>query len=189
MIKVNLLKDPSARSSRRTFVKPKMSRGTGPALVAFIVLVAAGMGAWFFYVNMQKNKLTATKQELVDKENHLKELKVKLARYQEDKIEKQKRIDVIEELQKRQTGPVLLMNHVLASIPRDRLLWLTTMNQKDDRVQIVGYTERIEAIPDFMTNLAKNDFFQSVDLESIESSNDAAKFSLLCTSAQYQTGE
>ena len=187
MIKVNLLKDPTARS-HRTFVRPKVSR-TGPALVAFIVLVAAVMGTWFYYINTQKNKLTAKKQELIIQETRLNDLKNELTKYQQDKIDTQKRIEVIEELKAKQTGPVLLMNHVLASIPRDRLLWLTTINQKDDRVQIVGYAEKIEAIPDFMTNLAENDFFQSVDLESIESSKDAAKFSLLCTSAQFQTGE
>lgn len=187
MIRVNLLKDPTARS-RRTVAKPKMS-STGPVLIAFIVLVAAVMGGWYYYLNMQKTKLTDRKHELVIQETRLNDLKSELAKYEKDKLDRQKRIEVIEELREKQTGPVQLMNHLLESIPQNRLLWLTSVNQKDDRVQIVGYAQQIEAIPDFMTNLAKNNLFQSVDLETIESSDDASRFSLLCTSAQYQTGE
>jgi len=188
MIKVNLLRDPTARS-HRTFVKKPIVSRTGPALVAFIVLVAAGIGSWYYYVHTQKKKLTEKKIVLIHQEESLNELREKLVEYEKIKLDKQKRIDVIEELKERQTGPVLLMNHLIASIPRNRLLWLTSVNQKEDRVQIIGYAQQIEAIPDFMTNLANNNFFQSVDLETIESDSDASKFSLLCTSAQYQMGE
>ena len=187
MIKVNLLKDPTARS-HRTYVKPKMSR-TGPALVAFVVLVAVGMGSWYFYKNNQKNKLTDTKHELMAQESRLQPYKDELARYEKEQLETQNRIKVIEQLKEKQTGPVLLMNHVLHSIPRNRLLWLTSLNQNDDRVQVVGYSQQIEAIPDFMTNLSKTGYFQNVDLVMIESQKDASKFSLLCTSAQYKTEE
>lgn len=187
MIRVNLLKDPTARS-RRTVVKPKMS-STVPVLVAFIVLVAAGMGGWYYYLNSQKNKLTERKHELVIQETRLNDLKSELAKYEKDKLDRQKRIEVIEELKERQTGPVQLMNHLLVSIPQNRLLWLTSVNQMDNRVQIVGYAQQIEAIPDFMTNLANGNFFKTVDLETIESSEDSSRFSLLCTSAQYKTGE
>ena len=187
MIKVNLLRDPTARS-HKTFVKPKMSR-TGPVLVAFVVLVAVLMGGWYLFINNQKTKLTAMKHDLIIQETRLKDLKKQLGEYEKIKLEKQKRIEVIEKLKDQQTGPVLLLNHVLESMPRNRLLWLTTLNQKDNRVQIVGYAQTIEAIPDFMTNLAKSGIFQSVDLELIESQKDASKFSLLCMSAQYHTEE
>jgi Tfp pilus assembly protein PilN len=187
MIKVNLLKDPTARS-HRTSVMPKVSR-TGPALVAFVLLLVGGMGGWYIYIHNQKSKLSNEKHDLLVKESRLQDLKKELARYEKIKLQKQKRIEVIEQLKEQQTGPVLLMNHVLASIPRNRLLWLTSLNQNDDRVQIVGYSQQIEAIPDFMTNLSKSGFFQNVDLVMIESQKDASRFSLLCTSAQYQTEE
>ena len=187
MIKVNLLRDPTART-RKTYVKPSMSR-TGPLLVAFIVLVVVSMGAWYYVVNKQKNELTVYRNELKAEEARLQELKKKLEQYEEDKKQMQSRISVIERLKEQQTGPVLLLNHVLHSIPRNRLLWLTSLIQKDNTVKIVGLTQKIEAIPDFMTNLAETGFFQSVDLEMIESQDDASKFSLLCVSAQYQPEE
>ncbi|MBN2319563.1 MAG: PilN domain-containing protein [Acidobacteria bacterium] len=189
MIKVNLLKDPIART-HRTYIKPSTSR-TGPLLIVFIVLVVGLMGAWYYVVNERKNELTEYRNELKAEEARLQALKIKLEKYEEDKKQIQSRISVIEQLKEQQTGPVLLLNHVLHSIPRNRLLWLTSLIQKDSAVQIVGQTQKIEAIPDFMTNLAETGFFQSVDLEMIDSvgQDDASKFSLLCMSAQYQPEE
>jgi len=187
MIKVNLLRDPTARA-HKTFVKPTSSR-TGLALIAFLALVVVGMGAWYLYTNTQKKNLTLHRNDLRTQELRLEELKKQIAQFEEIKRERTRRIDVIEKLKEKQTGPVLLLNHVLQSIPRNRLLWLTTLAQRDNRVQVVGYAQQIEAIPDFMTNLKKTGFFQSVDLETIVRETDASRFSLLCMSAQYQPEE
>jgi Tfp pilus assembly protein PilN len=187
MIKVNLLKDPIDRT-RKTSVTSSTSR-TGPILIVFIVLVVVSMGAWYYVVNDQKNELTEYRNKLKTEEARLQALKVKLEKYEEDKKQIQSRIDVIERLKEQQTGPVLLLNHVLHSIPRNRLLWLTSLIQRDSDVKIEGQTQQIEAIPDFMTNLAETGFFQSVDLEEITTQNDASKFSLRCVSAQYQPEE
>ena len=187
MIKVNLLRDPTART-HRTFVKPTASR-TGLALLAFFLLVAGGMGAWYFYVNTQKKNLIEKQKILRVEEAKLQELKKEIEQFKEIKQERERRIDVIEKLKEKQTGPVLLLNHVLHSIPSNRLLWLTSLVQKENRIHVVGYAQQIEAIPDFMTNLKKTGFFQSVDLETIVRETDAARFSLLCMSAQYQPEE
>lgn len=188
MIKVNLLKDPSSRA-HKTFAKPSASSRTGLALVAFLVLVLAGMGSWYFYLNNQQKKLTETRNALRIQEARLEELQKELTKFEDIKRQKQKRIDVIEELEGKRTGPVLLMNYVLQSIPKNRLLWLTLLEQTDTRVKIVSFSQQIEAIPDFMTNLSKTGFFKSVDLETIDSQKDASRFSLLCVSAPYQTKE
>jgi Tfp pilus assembly protein PilN len=187
MIKVNLLRDPTARA-HRTFVKPTASR-TGLALISFIILVAIGMGAWYFYVNAQKKNLKEIRTDLRLREAEMQEYKGKIARLEEHTRERKRRIDIIERLKENQTGPVLLLNHVLHSIPRNRLLWLTSLVQRENQVQVIGYAQQIEAIPDFMTNLKKTGFFQSVDLETIVRETDASRFSLLCMSAQYQPEE
>ncbi|MEJ2245245.1 MAG: PilN domain-containing protein [Acidobacteriota bacterium] len=187
MIKVNLLRDPTARA-HKTFVKPTASR-TGLALISFILLVAIGMGAWYLYVNTQKKNLTEERNTLRVEEAKLQELKKEIEQFKLDKQEREHKIKVIETLKENQTGPVLLLNHVLHSIPRNRLLWLTSLVQSNNRVQVVGYAQQIEAIPDFMTNLKRTGFFQSVDLETIVRETDASRFSLLCMSAQYQPEE
>jgi Tfp pilus assembly protein PilN len=100
-----------------------------------------------------------------------------IAFYEKLKQLRQSRIDVIEKLKENQTGPVLLLNSVIQSIPRDGVLWLTAMTQKSDKIKIVGFTQQTEVIPDFMSNLTASGIFKSVDLEMIDSQKEASKFS------------
>ena len=69
---------------------------------------------------------------------------------------------------------------MIQSVPRERALWLTSVDQKGDHVQVVGYAFASETIPDFMTNLSRTGFFNSVDLELMEEERDATRFSLTC---------
>jgi Tfp pilus assembly protein PilN len=168
MIKVNLLKDQTAQV-RKSFVQPKVSR-TGLTFLAIFVLAAAAMGTWTLYIRhqVQAARLQVLRQEIV--------------KYQKLKQIRQNRIDVIEKLKENQKGPVLLLNSVIQSIPKDGDLWLTSLNQVADQIKIVGFTQRTEVIPDFMVNLSATGFFQSVDLEVIERQKEASKFSLICVS-------
>jgi Tfp pilus assembly protein PilN len=187
MIKVNLLRDQTARV-RRSFAKPTVSR-TGLILVAIFVLVAGGMGAWWFYLNKQIQNCTEKRNKLRIEEARLQVLQKEIEKYQKMKQLRLSRIRVIENLKEAQTGPVVLLNQVLQSIPQNGAMWLTSLNQKESQVRIVGYAQHTEAIPDFMSNLATNGFFRTVDLESIESQKDASKFSLLCMTAKERKAE
>jgi Tfp pilus assembly protein PilN len=187
MIKVNLLRDQTARV-RKNFVKPTVSR-TGLILFAIFVLAAGAMGTWWFYLNKQVHSYTVKRNQLRIEEARLQELKKEIQKFEKMKQLRQSRIDVIEKLKEAQTGPVLLLNQVLHSIPRDGVMWLTSITQKDNHVKIVGFAQQTEIIPDFMSNLSTNGYFEAVDLESIESQKDASKFSLLCISAKKQHAE
>lgn len=180
MIKVNLLKDQTA-PVRKTFAKPTVSR-TGLVFVAIFVLIAGAMGTWYFYLKHQVQAGTEKRDKLRIEEARLQQLKQEIEKFEKLKQSRQSRIDVIEELKAKQTGPVLLLNSVIHSIPRDGVLWLTNLTQTSDRIKIVGFTQHTEVIPDFMSNLTASGIFGTVDLESIESQKEASKFSLVCTS-------
>jgi Tfp pilus assembly protein PilN len=187
MIKVNLLRDQTARV-RRNFVKPTVSR-TG-LIFAAIFIVAAGMiAAWWLYLDRQISNYTAERNSLRIQEARLQKLNKELDRFKQMKQLRLERINVIEQLKEAQTGPVELLNRVLQSIPQNGVMWLTNITQKDDQVKIVGFTQKTEVIPDFMSNLSSAGFFQSVDLESIESQKEASKFSLLCLCAKKKQAE
>jgi len=55
------------------------------------------------------------------------------------------RIRIIERLKENQTGPVLLLNHVLQSIPTDAAIWLTNLEQKGG----AGRVQSFNGYPDF----------------------------------------
>jgi len=186
MIKVNLLRDQSAKKvSRKKGVFPTFSR-IGFLMIVGLVLIVGGLGAWWYSLTREITQLTETRERLRIEFARLQDLKKQIIVYENLKKLQESRIQVIEDLKEAQTGPVLLLNKVIQSIPRDSGIWLTALDQKGDRVIIVGYTRRAEYLPDFMTNLSATRFFKTVELEIIQDDRDASKFSLICVAARKQ---
>jgi Tfp pilus assembly protein PilN len=183
MIKVNLLRPQTAAKRGGPTLPKKPLPRTALILLAVILLPVAGVAAYWFSLNGQIGNLTIRRDALREENRRLQDLKKQLAEYEKKKQERQSRIQVIERLRENQTGPVLLLNHVIHSIPANAIMWLTDLDQKGERVQITGYTVYGESVPDFMNNLATSGFFKTVDLEIYEDQQkdkQAAKFVLVC---------
>jgi Tfp pilus assembly protein PilN len=187
MIKVNLLREQSAHDRPKEITYS--NAGTALAFLAIFAVVAGAVGGWWYYVAKDIKALTASRDKLRIEDTRLQGLKKQISEFENLKSQGQSRIDVIEKLKEYQTGPVLLLNHVIQSIPPNSSIWLTLLDQKGDKVHITGYTLRNESIPDFMSNLAATNFFKSVDLELLEDTKDAAKFSLVCVGATRLSAE
>jgi len=184
MIKVNLLRPHTGPKRGPALPKKPAPRAT-LFLLAAMILPVAGVSAWWYGLSSEIGRLNSRRDELRVENQRLQALKKQLDEYEKKKQERQSRIDIIEKLKSNQTGPVLLMNHVIHSIPTSAALWLTDLEQKGDRVKITGFTVRGESVPDFMSNLAESGFFRSVDLELYEDQEkEAAKFRLVCVTAQ-----
>lgn len=182
MIKVNLLRDQGARERKPiAAVKPEVSR-SGLLIVAIFAVLVLGIGSYWFYLSGEINSLTAQRDTLRVESEKLRALRKEVERFDKLKQLHQSRIEVIERLRESQTGPVLMMNHLIHSVPGE--LWLTSLEQKGDRIKIAGNAFRGEAIPDFMTSLSRSGFFESVDLEILEDQKDTARFSLMCVTKQ-----
>ncbi len=183
MIKVNLLRTlTAAKRSGPTLPKKPLPR-TAWILPLVVLLPAAGIGVYWYVLGRQVDNLTTRRNELRIENQRLQDLKKQLAEFEAKKQERQSRIEVIERLRQNQTGPVLLLNHVIHSIPEKSVMWLTDLEQKGERVQITGYTVYGDSLPDFMSNLAATGFFRTVDLEIYEDQQkekQAARFVLVC---------
>jgi len=187
MIRVNLLRDQTARA-RKTGITSPVSR-TGLVMVLMFVVVAGALGGWWWSLTREVEGLRGERESLRAQNQALEGLKKQIDEYEKKKALRQGRIDVIEKLKEHQTGPVRLLSHVIESIPVGESIWLTLLDQKGDRIQIAGYAVRGESIPGFLSNLARSGFFKTVDLESMEDEKVAAKFSLVCTIARKVTAE
>jgi Tfp pilus assembly protein PilN len=180
MIKVNLLRDQTAHVRKPAVaVKPEVSR-TGLIVLAIMGVTLVSLGSYWYYLDGEIKKFTEQRNTLRAENERLQALKKEVEKFEKLKKLRQMRIETIEKLKDSQTGPVLLLNHVIQSVPRERSLWLTSVDQKGDHVQVVGYAFASETIPDFMTNLSRTGFFNSVDLELMEEEKDATRFSLTC---------
>ena len=187
MIKINLLRNHFVRT-RSQFVNPAVTR-TGFIFLAIAALTAGFMGNRTFHMHGQVQAGREKRARLRIEVSRLQELRTEISEHARLKQLRQSRIDVIEKLKSDQKGPVLLLNNVIQSIPRDGLLWLTSLTQSAQSIKIVGFTQDQETIPDFMTNLMTCGMFQSVDLENIESDKDASKFSLICITGNKTVAE
>ncbi len=183
MIKVNLLKDQASRT-RKIMVAPKAT-SLGLMFLAALAIVAVGLGATWYYLHTQIADLSASRDRLRVENLRLQGIKKQIDQFEKMKLERQSRIDIIEQLKANQKGPVLLLNHLIRCIPTSAALWLTSLEQKGDQIRIMGLTTRGETIPDFMSNLSATGIFRTVDLELYEDKDkDAAKFTLLCVTEQ-----
>ena len=178
MIKVNLLRgyQPSGGTTTPVPIRSRM----GLVLMAVFVLILSGLGTSWYYLQIQVGRLKERRDTLRTEHERLQQ-----ARKQIDELEKlrhvrESRIKVIEKLKESQPGPVVLLNHVIRSLPLPAALWLTVLDQKADRVQIKGYAVQRESIPDFMSNLSRSGYFSTVDLELIEVAGNTIRFSLIC---------
>ena len=187
MIRVNLLRDQTARA-RKSVVQTRVSR-TAVMMVLGLVAIAIGLGAWWWSLTSNVDRLRSDRDNLRAQNVALQGLKKQSDEYEKKKALRQSRIDVIEKLKDHQTGPVRLLSHVIESLPVGDSVWLTMIDQKGDRIQIAGYAVRSESIPGFLSNLARSGFFKTVDLEEMTDEKTAARFSLVCTIARKELAE
>jgi len=183
MIKVNLLRDHTV-PTRHIAVAPTTSP-LGWIMLAVLALVLACLWGTWFYLHNQVAELTVSRDRLTVENTRLQGLRKQIDQFEKMKLERQSRIEIIKQLKSNQTGPVLLLNHVIHCIPASAVLWLTALDQKGDQIRITGFTARGETIPDFMSNLSATGFFKTVDLELYEDQQkEAAKFTLVCVNAR-----
>jgi type IV pilus assembly protein PilN len=182
MIKVNLLRDHTVKAKKIT-AKPSTSH-FGLLMLVMLLVVSLGLGGAWYKLHAQMVTLTSSRDLLRLESARLQQLRKQIEQFEKMKTERQSRISVIEQLKANQAGPVLLLNHVIRSIPTSAALWLTGIEQKGDQIRITGFTVRGETIPDFMSNLSATGYFKSVDLELYEDQHtDSARFALVCIAA------
>lgn len=187
MIRINLLPFRAAR-------KKENIRRQLTFFVLSVVFASVVMG-WYFM------KLSSTLKDLKTEEQ---DIKKELAGYQktierinslEQKIaEIRKKLDVIKDLEKKKTGPVLLLDQIAMAVPKEKL-WLTSLAEKEGKLTLNGTAMDNETVAVFMTNLENSELITAVDLKSTklrslpEYKLNVADFSLECTTYAFKEQE
>jgi type IV pilus assembly protein PilN len=184
MIRINLLPFRAARKKeniRRQLTIFALS-------VVFLLVVMA-----YYYM-----KLSSTLSNLKKEEQ---QINVELAGYKktierinslEKKIaEIRKKLDVIKDLEKKKTGPVLLLDQIATAVPKEKL-WLTSLDEKNGKLTLNGTAMDNETVAVFMTNLENSELITSVDLKSTRLRSlpkyklSVSDFSLECTTYAFK---
>jgi type IV pilus assembly protein PilN len=169
MIRINLLPFRAAR--KRENIRQQISVYIGTVLLALSVIGFLSIQK-ISQVSDKKAEEESLKSEIVSYQKEIEELKAVEKKTKEVNL----KLDVIKELEKGKTGPVLLLADVADSVPKGKL-WLRSYSEKKGSLSLVGTAMDNETVALFMSNLEKTQQITTVDLESAEQ-RDIAQYSL-----------
>ena len=184
MIRINLL--------GRT--RPKATRTAVPieatvqyVLLAIALIASTGILYGHFLLMDRENKMVlAHIQKQTGEKARLEQLKMQVDNFEKQKAVLQRRISVIEQLQRNRTGGQELMDAIANTVSRTDTLWLTSVDKKGDALTINGSAGSINAVANYITQLKRSGYFQNVEIKEShqDESNKAVEifqFSLTAT--------
>ncbi|HNR12488.1 MAG TPA: PilN domain-containing protein [Thermodesulfobacteriota bacterium] len=155
MIKINLL--PKKEITQWVALAEQ-----GILALLIIVIVILGLTGWTIYVRSQvkdlERRIQVTKTELEKLQKD--EAKIEEMKRTEGTI--QRKIDVIKQLEKRKTGPAMMLDAVSSNIPEK--LWLTELRTQGAHLTLTGVAIDNETIASLMTNLEDARQFDAIEL-------------------------
>lgn len=181
MIKINLLTQAQAPGKARVSV-PKLegagTLGQSFLMVAVVVLALLFIGWRWYGLASEASRLQA---EIAKAEKERERLQAIIKKGEEYKAKKdllQRKITLITQLKKNQSGPVHLLDEISKQLPD--FLWLDTMTESAFNIQISGKATTYNAVSNFYNNLTGSRYFQNVVLGTISSVPVGVTFSLSC---------
>jgi type IV pilus assembly protein PilN len=159
MIRINLL---PVREARR---KANLRQQGG--LLAAAVLAGLAASAMLHVrivasISSERTRVAAAEKELAELEKTLKEVE----RFRKEKEEIERKLAVIDRLERSRTGPVRILDEVATRMPER--MWLTDMKLSGGELSLGGYGIDNETIAAFLTSLEDSEFISNVQLEKTE---------------------
>lgn len=189
MIRINLLGVAKSKRARRPSFT--VSGGVNTSLIAVIMVVAVLAGNYLYLTYLQKQSEQLQKDlDVAKRENaHLADVK---AKYQEREKQFQlydRRVKVIHQLQEAQAGPFDLLNTVATTVNGTDAVWLNSMNEEGNNINLQGTAISANAVANLITNLKKTDYFKSVEIKETYQDDkvkdmQAFIFTLVCEKKQ-----
>lgn len=153
MIRINLLGVERQKVRKASPWLDGNSRTTIACCLVF-GLTAAGIGGWYWSLTREAARLQTEIGVAQTEVARLTAVLAEVRRAEERRAQLQQRVAIIEELRRGQSVPVQMLDHVSRSVPD--LLWLTSLQQKDDAVTLQGRTTTLISLADFVANLGTN---------------------------------
>jgi type IV pilus assembly protein PilN len=163
MLEINLL---PVREARR---KADLRQYSMQLLLVVIVTV----GSIGLYHSRLDDRLERGQARVRQMESDIDQFKPQLeqvAAFKKRKSELEKKIDVIDGLDKARSGPVRVLSELADRTP-DRL-WLTSLSTKGDSIDLQGQSLDNELVALFLRSLSESNAFANVDLDSAKLGSD-----------------
>ena len=175
MIRINLLPVRAAQ-------KKEKLRAQASVLFLCLLLVAAGCGALYVQQMLVNDSLTAEITAIDAKNRELKKILKDVANFDKKKEELERKLEILDSLQAGKTGPVRLLDELIAALPEK--VWLTSFTEKSGRINLAGFGDSEKTVAKFMDDLEKSLFYKNVELNVTEQAAVGGikmqKFTLSC---------
>ena len=190
MIRINLLEAPKPKNKRSAMPSmPTMEVGDVGSprlkvLLAFGLAAAFNLYTWY-HLDTQKKVIAQNMAQAEQQNRQLSDVKVRYMARQREAENYKRRVDVIDQLRKEQTGPVNLMAMVGETVNNTEAVWLNNMKDEGTSVDIEGMALSSDAVANLISNLQKTGYFRNVEIkESIQDETvkdmQAFTFTLTC---------
>ncbi len=165
MIKINLLPVRAAKKKetlRQQIIIAALFLGV---VLAAILYLEASISSKITKVEVKIAALNKEIIELKKEEKYSEEIKRK-------KKTVESKLNIIDELDKKKSGPVHLMDELSKSIPFEegaelpKKIQLTSLKEKGGTLELKGFALDNETIAGFMTNLESSPYFKNINLGS-----------------------
>ncbi len=171
MIRINLLGSPKPKGGKKGIAisMPSMDMGSfgSPLLqvVAVLAMVAAINGVYWYQLDHEKKSTEAQMRVAEQKNRELADIKARYMERQKQADAYKRRVDVIDQLRKAQTGPVDLLAMVGQTVNNTEAVWLSSLQDQGNNVAIDGMALSSDAVANLITNLQKTGFFKNIEIK------------------------
>ena len=192
MIRINLLgqaKQKNKRGGGSASAAVVMDAGPGgsPKLKIVAVVLVAGLlnAGYWYWLDHQKQAIAAKMAVAVQQNQQLSEVKARYMERQREAENYKRRVDVIDQLRASQAGPVELLNSIGDTVNNTEAVWLSSMKDQGNSIDLQGMALSTDAVANLITNLQKSGRFKNVEIK--ETFQDASvkemqafQFTLTC---------
>src|ERR1051325_11601530 len=173
MIRINLLGIAKQKGKRGSGggSSPEISLPAGPGgspmIKILVILLIAGVfnAAYWWKLDKEKRDIAAKMAIAEAKNRELAEVKARYMERQRQAENYKRRVDVIDSLRKAQTGPTELLNMIGDTVNGTEAVWLNSMKDEGNNIDIVGMALSHDAVANLINNLQKTGHFRNVEIK------------------------
>jgi type IV pilus assembly protein PilN len=170
MIRINLLgaqKGKNKRSAASAAAVMEVGDVGSPKMKVLVVLAVAALvnlGYWY-QLDKQHQDIAAKMQAAIRKNGELAEVKARYLERQREAENYKRRVDVIDQLRAAQGGPVELLNTIGVTVNDTEAVWLNSMKDEGNSVDIEGMALSTNAVASLISNLQKTGHFKNIEIK------------------------
>ena len=195
MIRINLLGTQKSKNKRSAGASAAAVMEVGdvgsPKVKMLVVLALAGLvnlGYWY-QLDRQHRDIAAKMEVAVRKNAELADVKARYMERQREAENYKRRVDVIDQLRAAQAGPVNLLNTIGQTVNGTEAVWLNSMKDQGNSVDIDGMALSADAVASLIANLQKTGYFKNIEIKETYQDDtfkemQAFNFTLTCEKAK-----